>query len=219
MDYHEFLDQWAEHHIYSQIPKGDDVWENDVFEGVYRQWAGKWKQELRKLTQEAIESEAGKAMAASIQLDVFGMKADDQRAIRPVDSPAATVIQFVPLRENESADLVIESMRMCAFHTAYKLYQWRVHEELSGLLVLCEDIPEYERTEYGEIFSVMVSVITNALVVLRCDIQAKPNLGRMPAIARLHNQLNGYCERIWTIIGDAADGGYGSDDEEGEERN
>ncbi len=200
MDYPDFLDHWVETQVYPQIPENSDAWQNDVFEYIRLQWADQWRQMLAQLLKENIQSETGKAMAESIDADVFGNRPNGTY-MRPMDKHDARIVDLIPPHtEDVPLDEALETMQLCASHVAYKFYKWKASEELSDLLVRCEDIPEYLRTDYAQVFSAITGVIMNALAVLHCDLVAKPNFRRIESVAKLYKQLNAFGERIWAIV-------------------
>ncbi len=202
MEYSDFVDQWAQKRVYSQIPERLDTWQNDVFDWTRTQIAEQWKDGLNQLTTAGVmESAQGMAMAEKIQLDVFGRKADGKYAGRPPDTADARVVQLIPDIHTEPLEVLQETMHLCAVHMAYKFNKWKATAELSELITRCEDIPDFFRTDYKAVFSVIVQVVTNAFAILHGDIKAKPNYGRLAPIAGLYKELRDYGERMWNVVG------------------
>lgn len=208
------IEGWATQYVYPRIPKDSEAWENDVFEGLRIFWAEGWKRELTKVTQEDARSASAKTMAESIQLDVFGVKPNKEYLRRAPDVATAQVIQHIPSLEDVASEERVESMQICAMHVAYKFYKGKVRGELSELLDLCEEIPRALRTTYKPIFQTMTGTIMNALAVLHCDLEVKPNFKTIPETALLYRNLYNYGERIWEIMTDPALQAAASEDEE-----
>lgn len=211
MEFDDFLQQWVTQQVYPQVPQHSDTWQNYVFDHARALYAGQWKQALGRL--EPI-TEQGKKIVEDIRLDVFGTGQNGQIVSRAADRKDASVARLIPSMSDTETDIVLETMHICAAHAAYKLFAWEARDDLRNLLNICSDIPPFMRSEYRNVFTILVGTIMNALSILHCDLETKQNYRRNPAVARLYKDLKEYGERMYDIIGGDSFFAQETDDEE-----
>lgn len=200
MEYDAYLES-LQQRLFSQQPRSSDLWQNDVWEGVFRpQVATAQRKELLKHFDVELLTDIGKTMRDAIRLDMFGIKPDGKRLHGVPDSPDASHRKLLPDLDTITPEEAKEAVDLLLVQSSYKLHKWGTATQLKEFADLCETIPDVHLASYQHTISAGMGISAQAAAVMHCDIATKPNFAYLQHRVRLLKSVSNVAERMWELL-------------------